>query len=131
MSDVGEQYKSQSEELKKLSTHYNNLSAALKEMNDNYRIVSEKLEQIQGKTNEHSDTMTNNSPVAKIKESLIKIMAEIKSMDVRMGVLSHTILQYKTKERTQDKKANKNMDAEDLYDFEWPSGLSVFCQYKI
>lgn len=40
-------------------------------------------------------------------------------MDVRMGVLSHTILQYKTKEKTQDKKALKNMDAEDLYDFEW------------
>lgn len=63
--------------------------------------------------------MTDNSPVVKIKESLIKIMAEIKSMDVRMGVLSHTILQYKTKEKTLDKKAMlKNMDAEDLYDFE-------------
>jgi hypothetical protein len=47
MSDAGQQYQSQSEELKKLSTHYNNLSASLKEMNDNYRIVSEKLEQIQ------------------------------------------------------------------------------------
>jgi hypothetical protein len=63
--------------------------------------------------------MTDNSPVAKIKESLIKIMAEIKSMDVRMGVLSHTILQYKTKEKNQDKKSLlKNIDAEDLYDFE-------------
>jgi len=47
MSDAGQQYKSQSEELKKLSTYYNNMSASLKEMNDNYRIVSEKLEQIQ------------------------------------------------------------------------------------
>ena len=61
--------------------------------------------------------MTDNSPVVKIKESLIKIMAEIKSMDVRMGVLSHTILQYKTKEKFQDRKAMKHMDAEDLYDF--------------
>ena len=41
--------------------------------------------------------MTDNSPVVKIKESLTTIMTEIKSMDVRMGVLSHTILQYKTK----------------------------------
>ena len=40
-------------------------------------------------------------------------------MDVRMGVLSHTILQYKTKEKNQDKKSLlKNIDAEDLYDFE-------------
>ena len=62
--------------------------------------------------------MTDNSPVAKIKESLITIMAEIKSMDVRMGVLSHTILQYKTKEKSGDRKAYKNIDAEDLYDFD-------------
>ena len=33
MSDTGEQYKNQSEELKKLSTHYNNLSNSIKEMN--------------------------------------------------------------------------------------------------
>lgn len=61
--------------------------------------------------------MTDNSPVSKIKESLIKIMSEIKSMDVRMGVLSHTILQYKTKEKSGDRKAVKNLDVEDLYDF--------------
>ena len=46
------------------------------------------------------------------------ITTEIKSMDVRIGVLSHTILQYKTKERGQDKKTMlKNMQAEELYDF--------------
>lgn len=61
--------------------------------------------------------MTDSSPVAKIKESLMKIMAEIKTMDVRMGVLSHTLLQYKTNEKSGDRKALKNMDAEDLYDF--------------
>lgn len=33
MSDIGDQYKNQSEELKKLSSHYNNLSTAMKEMN--------------------------------------------------------------------------------------------------
>ena len=45
-------------------------------------------------------------------------MAEIKSMDVRMGVLSHTILQYKTKEKAGDRRAAKNIESEDLYDFE-------------
>jgi hypothetical protein len=49
---------------------------------------------------------------------LIKLSAEIKSMDVRMGVLNHTILQYKARERGQDKKVYKNIEAEDLYDFE-------------
>lgn len=43
MSDIGDQYKSQSEELKKMSAHFNNLSASMKEMNENYRLVGEKL----------------------------------------------------------------------------------------
>ncbi len=47
MSEIGDIYKNQSEELKKLSAHYTNLSSSLKEMNENYRLVSEKLEQIQ------------------------------------------------------------------------------------
>jgi len=60
--------------------------------------------------------MSDNSPVVRIKEALIKILAEIKTMDVRMGVLSHTILQYKTKEKSGDRKNYKHMDVEDLYD---------------
>jgi methyl-accepting chemotaxis protein len=47
MSEIGEQYRSQSEELKKMSAHFNNLSASMKEMNESYRLFGEKLEQIQ------------------------------------------------------------------------------------
>ena len=62
--------------------------------------------------------MTDSSPVVKIKDAYKIMLAEIKSMDVRMGVLSHTILQYKSKERIVDKNAKKIIDAEDLEDFE-------------
>jgi hypothetical protein len=50
---------------------------------------------------------------------IIKNQHVIKITQIRrMGVLSHTILQYKTKEKSGDRKANKNLEAEDLYDFE-------------
>jgi hypothetical protein len=40
-------------------------------------------------------------------------------------------LQYKTKEKNQDKKSLlKNIDAEDLYDFEWTSSIpSLFLSH--
>lgn len=87
-------------------------------MNENYRVVSEKLEQITAKTHEQTGNMTDSSPVVKIKDAYKIMLAEIKSMDVRMGVLSHTILQYKSKERVHDKKAKNVVDNEDLEDFE-------------
>ena len=77
-------------------------------MNENYRLVSEKLEQILAKTNEHSGSMTDSSPVVKIKDAYKIMLSEIKAMDVRMGVLSHTILQYKSKEKITE-KVNKNL----------------------
>lgn len=55
--------------------------------------------------------MTDSSPVVKIKEALKNLQKEIKSMDVRMGVLNHTVLQFKTKERHQDKK-HRNIEAD-------------------
>lgn len=58
--------------------------------------------------------MTDSSPVVKIKDAYKIMLAEIKTMDVRMGVLSHTILQYKSKERTTDKKGKAAMDMDDL-----------------
>lgn len=36
-------------------------------------------------------------------------------MDVRLGVLNHTVLQYKSKERNQDKKFKVN-EAEEFED---------------
>ena len=62
--------------------------------------------------------MTDSSPVVKIKESLMKLQKELKSMDVRLGVLNHTVLQYKTKERNQDKRS-KNIEADEFEDLVW------------
>lgn len=61
--------------------------------------------------------MTDTSPVVKIKEALKNMQVEIKSMDVRLGVLNHTVLQYKSKERNQDKKI-KNIEADEFDDLE-------------
>lgn len=46
--------------------------------------------------------MTDSSPVVKIKASISKLVTEIKGIDVRVGVMNHTILQYRTKERRSD-----------------------------
>lgn len=58
------------------------------------------------------------------------MQTEIKSMDVRLGVLNHTVLQYKSKERNQDKKFKVN-EAEEFEDnFQWfPDVLPLWIPY--
>lgn len=43
--------------------------------------------------------MTDSSPVVKIKAAIQKLSTEIKGVDVRIGVLNHTVLHYRTKEK--------------------------------
>lgn len=62
--------------------------------------------------------MTDSSPVVKIKDAYKIMLAEIKAMDVRMGVLAHTILQYKSKEKIIDRK-NKIVEVDELEDLQW------------
>ena len=41
--------------------------------------------------------MADSSPVVKIKTAMQKMVAELKTMDVRIGVLNHSVLEYRVK----------------------------------
>ena len=44
--------------------------------------------------------MTDGSPLVNIRKSLARVKAEITAMDVRIGVVEHTLLQARLKDRT-------------------------------
>jgi hypothetical protein len=52
--------------------------------------------------------MTDSSPVVKIKASIAKLVGEIKGIDVRIGVMNHSVLQYRTKEKRFDEHGDLN-----------------------
>ncbi|CAD8208386.1 unnamed protein product [Paramecium pentaurelia] len=93
MSDMCNEFKKKNEEYKNIELQYQNYTNAKKEMNDQYKQIQEKFETVQNKLNEHGSVSTDQSPVIRIKASLTKLRLEIKQMDLRIGVLSHTILQ--------------------------------------
>ncbi|CAD8123761.1 unnamed protein product [Paramecium sonneborni] len=93
MSEMCIEFKKKNEEYKKIELQYQNYTNAKKEMNDQYKQIQEKFETVQNKLNEHGSVSTDQSPVIRIKAGLTKLRLEIKQMDLRIGVLSHTILQ--------------------------------------
>jgi estrogen-related receptor beta like 1 len=99
MTDLGTEYKAKAEELKKIATRYNELNKVVKEMGEQYKQIAEKLEQITAKASEHGNNVTDSSPLMKIKSSIQKLRNEIKGMDLRIGVLAHTVMQHKFKEK--------------------------------
>lgn len=51
--------------------------------------------------------MTDSSPVVKIKASIAKLVSEIKGVDVRIGVMNHSVLLYRTKEKRIDENGGE------------------------
>jgi intraflagellar transport protein 57 len=62
--------------------------------------ISDQLEEIKSTMDERGSSMTDTSPLVRIKKSLKQLKEEIQEMELRMGVLSHTLMQAKMRHRT-------------------------------
>ncbi|XP_043546165.1 intraflagellar transport protein 57 homolog isoform X2 [Chiloscyllium punctatum] len=62
--------------------------------------ISEELEKVKQDMEEKGSSMTDGAPLVKIKQALTKLKQEITQMDIRIGVVEHTLLQAKLKEKS-------------------------------
>ncbi|XP_041658397.1 intraflagellar transport protein 57 homolog [Cheilinus undulatus] len=101
-------------QLEHLIQEYRNAHAKLSEAKERYqqasgrvtekiRIlaeISEELDKVKQEMEEKGSSMSDGAPVVKIKQSLTKLKQEIVQMDVRIGVIEHTLLQAKLREKS-------------------------------
>ncbi|XP_069769404.1 intraflagellar transport protein 57 homolog [Narcine bancroftii] len=62
--------------------------------------ISEELEKVKQDMEEKGSSMTDGTPLVKIKQALTKLKQEITQMDIQIGVVEHTLLQAKLKEKS-------------------------------
>ena len=72
--------------------------------------VNEKLTKTQGKIDDTGKSFSDNSPLQNIKKSITNVKNDIKSIDIRIGVVSNTLLQLKLKERSKQIEDGKPID---------------------
>jgi len=72
----------------------------------NYQIelknVGEELELTKTDMEERSSTVTDTAPIVKMKEAFKKLRSDTRQLEVRIGVVSHTLMQAKLRQRPQD-----------------------------
>jgi len=95
-------YRTQQEELNQVQAQY----AELNEIVMNYQIelknVGEELEVVKGEMEERSTTVTDTAPIVKMKDAFKKLRSDTRQLEVRIGVVSHTLMQAKLRQRPQD-----------------------------
>lgn len=75
--------------------------------------INERLELVSNKIDQTGKSFSDTSPLKKIKEAIAQVKADIKSIDIRIGVVSNTLLQLKLKERVksqEDVKVGAGLD---------------------
>lgn len=105
MNDMGAEYKTRAEDLKVSLAKYHDLEKSVKDKKEEFRKVTEKYDQIMSKISESSNLATDSSALVKIKTAIQKLSADIKAMDLRAGVLSHTVMQHKVRQKRHPEEA--------------------------
>ncbi len=75
--------------------------------------VNDRLTNCQKKIDETGKTFSDNSPLQKIKKAIALMKNDIKSIDIRIGVVSNTLLQLKLKERAKQQEGAPVLDVND------------------
>lgn len=101
-------YRAHSEKLREIQSAFNTTSRAVQDMEAELADINERLSGVEKKIDETGKSFSDSSPLQKIKKSIAQVKNDIKAIDIRIGVVSNTLLQLKLKERTkqQEEKAN-------------------------
>jgi len=74
--------------------------------------IKQELETIKSQSDERGESMTDTSPLTRLKEAMKKIKKEIKEMDLRIGTVNHSLLHIKLA-NTGEKKLMRADDDDD------------------
>mmetsp|Transcript_45177 Transcript_45177/g.118578 ORF Transcript_45177/g.118578 Transcript_45177/m.118578 type:complete len:446 (-) Transcript_45177:90-1427(-) len=116
--DGVDEFAAKQDKLQEVQDEYNAKSEAIAELTNALSAVSDELNAIKGKMDERGTSMTDTSPLIKIKSALARLKEERKAMDVRLGVVTHSLIAKKLKsdqftKREAAKPKNMAMHQED------------------
>ncbi|KNE59597.1 hypothetical protein AMAG_03855 [Allomyces macrogynus ATCC 38327] len=82
-----------------LKQKYNASSEQISKLSAELAQVSEQLDMVKAQMDDLGSGMTDSKPLINIKSALQRLKAEIKQMDLRTGVLEHTLLNVRLKNK--------------------------------
>jgi estrogen-related receptor beta like 1 len=111
-------YRAHSDRLREIQGAFTTTSRAVQDMETELSEINERLSQVEKKIDDTGKSFSDTSPLQKIKKSIAQVKNDIKAIDIRIGVVSNTLLQLKLKERAkqQEERQNGNQGLKKLLD---------------
>ena len=85
-------YRAHSDNLRDIQNNFGSVSKNVQELELELSEVNERLTNVQGKIDNTGKSFSDNSPLQNIKKSIATVKSDIKSIDIRIGVVANTLL---------------------------------------
>ncbi|XP_031518843.1 intraflagellar transport protein 57 homolog isoform X3 [Papio anubis] len=108
LENLVQEYRAAQAQLSEAKERYQQGNGGVTERTRLLSEVMEELEKVKQEMEEKGSSMTDGAPLVKIKQSLTKLKQETVEMDIRIGIVEHTLLQSKLKEKSN---MTRNMHA--------------------
>jgi len=102
-------YRQQQEELTTVQAQYTQLNEVVMNLQIELKNINEECEVVKNEMEDRSSTVTDTAPIVKMKDAFKKLRADTRQLEVRIGVVSHTLMQSKLRQRPQDAGKNQKM----------------------
>jgi estrogen-related receptor beta like 1 len=94
-------YRAHSDKLRDIQQSFTTVSKNVGDMENELADINERLSSIEKKIDDTGKSFSDTSPLQKIKKAIAQVKNDIKTIDIRIGVVSNTLLQLKLKERAK------------------------------
>ncbi|CAO1372007.1 unnamed protein product [Diamesa hyperborea] len=91
LKELIQEYKLLSMELSKASNELNDNDKAKGELEESLLKLTNELENVKIQMEQRGNSMTDGSPLINIKKAVMRLKEEISDMDVKIGVMQHTV----------------------------------------
>eukprot|EP00930_Biecheleria_cincta_P000962 TRINITY_DN102141_c0_g1_i1.p1 TRINITY_DN102141_c0_g1~~TRINITY_DN102141_c0_g1_i1.p1 ORF type:complete len:407 (+),score=122.19 TRINITY_DN102141_c0_g1_i1:92-1312(+) len=105
-------YRQQQEELTQVQSQYTELNEVVMNLQIELQNVGEELKQVKTDMEEKSTTVTDTAPIVKMKDAFKKLRTDTRQLEVRIGVVSHTLMQAKLRQRPEDHQKQRGLYGE-------------------
>jgi estrogen-related receptor beta like 1 len=102
--DQVDEFQQKQDRMQEVQDEYNSKSGNLNELQNSLQQVTDELAAIKGRMDERGTSMTDTSPLIKIKSALSRLKEERKQMDIRLGVVTHTLVAKRLKQDQHTKR---------------------------
>merc|ERR1711988_206879 len=98
--------------LQTVNQQYSTGNDKLQELTNALALITDKLEDVQSRQEEKGSSMTNTGPLVRMKKAIQKLREDRNQMELRIGVVAHTLMMSEMRQKNLDDNDDSNDDSD-------------------